>query len=480
MISFLLKNRSYLFSVTTIIIVYFGSITHVFAFSDDYAVIFAAFHHKLDGILEMIVSGGRPIYALFTMLFLLTPTMHSLIWVRLLSISGIAALSIILSKLFLIRSDLPRSVCITSAVLIVLMPSFQVYSIWAVAAIYPWAAFLSALSFYIISKNEIITWRNFFISFFLLILSIMTYQPAAMMYWVGAASVWLATKRRLPSLRNILLPASTMFLALATDFVASKALPIMVFNDSNEFSRTALVSNFYQKSVWFISQALTDALNLPSILGNQNISVFVALFIAVGMGFFFLRRSESKIEKIAISVLLIPLSYLPNLLVREDWSSYRTPVALTSLLTLYGIIALSAYLHLFRLSRIYPIIMLFSLGLCAYIAHKNTMVEFVFPQIKEIKLVSRYLSMKSDLTNAKRIYIVPSSWRNSLAPISRYDEFGIPSSSNAWSPPGMIWLILRREHAPSVKALANATVGPLAQAPKGATIVNFGQALAGH
>lgn len=360
------------------------------------------------------------------------------------------------------------------------MPAFQVYSIWAVAAIYPWAAFFSIMSFYIISNDDIIKWKSFFVSLFLLILSVMTYQPAAMMYWVAAASVWVATQRRLPPIRNIILPTSVMIMALATDFIASKALPIILFNDSNVFSRTALVSNFYKKTAWFVSQPLIDALNLPSILGNPYVSVFVAVFIAVGMGFFFLWRSDSKIGKIVISALLIPLSYMPNLIVQEDWASYRTQVALTSLITLYGIIALYEYIRLFRLIRLLPIIMIGILVICAYISHKNIMLEFVYPQTNEIKLVSRYLSNKKDLANAKHIYIVPSSWKDSLAPISRYDEFGIPSSSNTWSPPGMVWLILRKEHAPSVKALANATVGPLALAPKGTTIVNFVQALKGQ
>lgn len=101
MIAHFIKFRPYLFAFIAIIIVYSGSVNNVFAFSDDYAVIFAAFHNQLNGILEMIVAGGRPIYAIFTMIFHFTPTIYSLIWVRLISISGIAALSIILSNLFL-------------------------------------------------------------------------------------------------------------------------------------------------------------------------------------------------------------------------------------------------------------------------------------------------------------------------------------------------------------------------------------------
>lgn len=460
--------------------VYVGSFTHRFGFSDDYAVMFAAYHNQLGGILEMNVAGGRPIYALFTMIFVFTPHLSDLVWLRLFSISGIAILSIYIADLLLAVSDLPGSACITAAILISMTPAFQVYSVWAVAAIYPWAALLAAMSFCVLQNNYRNMWKRCVFSLFLLLLSVMTYQPAAMMYWVAAAACWVATHRRVPSLRKLALPTAIMFLALSIDFAASKIIPIIVFNNTHHFARAALISNFGQKAAWFFSQPLTDALNFPSIVRNTRVAAFVALFVAVGMGLFFSARSESSMGKAALAAILVPLSYLPNLIVKEDWASYRTQVALTSLLTLYGLIAVVAYCKLFRLRRILPVIMLLTILLCAWVAHENSMTELVNPQVKEFKIIADYVSEKSNIRHANEIYIVPSIWKESLAPVVRYDEFGILSSSNTWRSVGMIWVILRREHARNVEAIAKARAGTLAQAPEGATVVNLRQALEGH
>ena len=48
--------------------------------------------------------------------------------------------------------------------------------------------------------------------------------------------------------------------------------------------------------------------------------------------------------RLALAAILLPLTYLPNLLVAENWSTYRTQVALTSLLWFYTAMALIGWL----------------------------------------------------------------------------------------------------------------------------------------
>lgn len=43
-----------------------------------------------------------------------------------------------------------------------------------------------------------------------------------------------------------------------------------------------------------------------------------ALFVASGLGLSFFKKQKSKPEKLAIALALIPLSYLPNLLVQDS------------------------------------------------------------------------------------------------------------------------------------------------------------------
>ncbi len=71
---------------------------------------------------------------------------------------------------------------------------------------------------------------------------------------------------------------------------------------------------------------------------------------------------------------------------------------------------------------------------------------FVLPQAQELAVMRRQLAV-GKLPQVRGIYVVGSRWQDTLAPLTRYDEFGIPSSSAAWGPKPIVSLLLR-EMAP--------------------------------
>lgn len=473
-----IKRISIFASIISIyILVYLPVITHNYGFADDYSVTFTAHHHILS-LLYMVVSSGRPVYALFNFIFSLTSDIADFRWVRLTSIFGIATLAQIIATFFIEETDLPRSLSVSAALLIGLMPAFQVYASWTVCAGYPWAAAIAAFSFCVLHRNQYGGWRVSLISFILLTLAMMIYQPAAMMYWVVAAAAWVANDRPLPSCNRIVRAVSIMMAALLADFISTKILTHFVFHHYYTLSRTALATNIAQKLSWFVSIPLIDGLNFISITASQTVTILFGVFIFIGLSVFILKDNKSKPKKAMLSFALIPMSYLPNLIVDENLASYRTQSALSSLLTLYAAVALVAWLRLFRIPRFAPVVALVALLSSAGVARNNVITEFVNPQTAELKLVSRYLKMHTNnLKGAKQIYIVPSHWQETLAPVVRYDEFGMPSSADQWVPKGMVWLLLKSEHEPTASKLSTAKVGPLSAAPKGSTVVDLAQAI---
>lgn len=460
------------------VLIYIPVISTRYAFLDDYNFVFLANQHEIPQLASGLVSGGRPLYALLSLIFTFVSQIGNLRWIRLLSIAGIAALCMLFMKHLRETTTFSRKISIAGGMLIGLMPAFQVYASWAVTAFDPWSAFFAGLGFRALNYDSAQKWKASVLSVAFLVCAITIYQPSAMMYFVFAGTAWL-TAEKLPPLKEVIRAVAVMGTALALDYAAAKLLPIILFHDSTAYSRTALVTNIDAKAWWFLTEVMRDALNLPYVLGNKLVAIFSAVFIASGFLIVMKHERPTSVARATLSILLLPLAYTPNLIVKEDWASYRTQVALTSLLVLYFIMALGAWLRLCRIDRFMPAFMFAAVIVCSWMARHTVETEFTIPQAKELHLVSTYLSREGNLVGAKEIYIVPARWQDSLAPFVRYDEFGTPSSQAVWAAPGLIWAILSAQNSQSASKLKTAIVGPAKQAPKGATIVNLSDALRG-
>ncbi|MCP1240985.1 hypothetical protein GOB86_01850 [Acetobacter lambici] len=464
--------------LTFFIVIYISVITTVYGFSDDYANIKDG-QTQILPITKMIIQGGRPVYALLNYAFTLTHDVSDLVWIRLFGIAGIAALCTLFMKHLKEATDLPSPVCIMLAACIGLMPPFQVYAAWATTSFFAWSAFLAGLSFRLLCRQAEPNWKNSLGALILLSLAICTYQPSAMMYWVFAGTTWLASDRPLPSLKSIFVTCAIMGGALVIDFAATKILPPLLFHDFHSLPRTALVSNIGKKCTWFVSKVMRCALNLASVKENLAVSIFSFLFISSGLYFCKKNSQYFDTKKICIWFILIPLTYLPNLLVKECIAPYRSQAALTSLMLLYFTLALCRGLHVNRRSNLITPCMGLVFIVCSYTAYSNVKNGFAFQQSTELKLASEYLSQTDNLSNSSSLYFVTSKQEQTFTPSFRYHEFGLPSTSQEWVPASMIWILLNTRHSPNIVKLKTARVGPLADAPKqpDVTIVNFEQIL---
>jgi hypothetical protein len=151
---------------------------------------------------------------------------------------------------------------------------------------------------------------------------------------------------------------------------------------------------------------------------------------------------------LGVATILVPLTYLPNLVVAESRASYRTLVALSALFVFYVFLALLGYGRAFTaLSEQSRQRMLFCVlvswaALSGFVASHNLIGYFVEPQVTEYHLLKGQLR-KIDLATVQTIYVIRSRWDDGLTSFMCYDEFGLPSSCEAWVPGPMVKCAIR-------------------------------------
>ena len=395
----------------------------------------------------MLVEGGRPLYALYTKVaFGAARGIGDLGYIRTIGVVGISVVSTLVYRA-LSQTMLPRSAAIAGALLFCLTPSYQVYAAWAVASPFPWACVLAAAAFWACDGaiNPRLKWGRLCGAIILLALSITIYQPAAMVFWDFAAIAWLM-RAEIPSAKSILVAGVVMFFSLALDYGAIKLAPIICFGSSNGLSRTALVHDFLGKIIWFFKEPLFDSINIFRINPGIEYAVVFAVIIISGFFLFFGQNWRRTSIRIGIALPLIPASYVPNLVVAENWASYRTQVALTGLILIFAIIAFAGWVRFLKARRFVPILCMIAVAGSAMAASRNVTAEFAVPEAIEYHLIENAL-LRTKFSQNDQICFDLARWQESFAPISRYDEFGTVSSSETWVPASMSWLILTEHHS---------------------------------
>ena len=136
----------------------------------------------------------------------------------------------------------------------------------------------------------------------------------------------------------------------------------------------------------------------------------------------------------------------------ESSAFYRTQSALTFLIVVYIFLALWGYRRVFdwpaAAMSLTAVVGLAALTSSLLAAH-NVRAYFAVPQAQELELMRGYLTQRES-ARVSRIHIIRYTWKDSIAPTVRYDEFGLPSSAQPWAPGSMAYLVLREvnpEHA---------------------------------
>ncbi|MBM4257742.1 MAG: hypothetical protein FJ147_17855 [Deltaproteobacteria bacterium] len=331
----------------------------------------------------------------------------------------------------------------------------------ALAAVAAGAAFMLAEK----GINEQSVWRRRLygivaVAFFLM--GLLIYQPAAMFFCVFAAIVLLKSDISWPSfLQRLRWHGAIMSIGLLLGFGVSKWGAAAYKDELFGPPRARLTGDISSKMSWFVQEPLLCTLNFMNLFPRWWISVGMAFFIIGGVMLYFHGAIKERLWKVLMCCFLIPISYLPNLVAAENWAAYRTQSALAALVAVYVFFALWGYGRTVTRSRS---ILTVTTVLCviAWIsvlwARHNVKTYFAHPQVLELAWLHHQL-VQVDFSHIKSISIIRSRGEDLLAPASRYDEFGFPSSAAAWVPKPMVYLLLR-EMQPQWADLPIETVSP--------------------
>jgi hypothetical protein len=438
-----------------------------YAFSDDYPILSIA-----DGlgsspwfgnsVVDTVAASGRPFAGLLDHLFFSTAgTIDNLRFVRLFAVVGIVALAFLLHWA-LVRSGIKPTVAALISVLVCSMPAFQVYGSWAVLFNVPYAAILgggaSLLAVAGVDAPRDLVADRLAGAAAMLVAALLIYQSAAMFFWIflAVALVGAADDSR-RALRLVGTHFGIAVVAFGLAFLVVKLALHVVGNAAPNTARTALTHDVIGKVRWFFHGPLYGSLSLLDLTPSAWLAAPVAT-IAIG-GILLLLRHQGvrSLPYVVMAALLIPLSFLPNLVVAENSPTYRVQVSLTSLIALYFCLgALGVWLTLrdWLRPRVSGRTLIAANGLAvttavafvaasAFVAGKNVTSLFVVPQSTELRMIRGQVALLPD--GIQRLAFVQTGNDQGMSKFVSVDEFGVPSSARPWSLQPSVLLILREE-----------------------------------
>lgn len=474
-----------------------------YAFSDDYSVLSIAnglagrpvFGTNIPGgffgtnILDTVAGSGRPIAGLLDDLVYSTAgTIDNLRFVRLVTVVGIVALAFLLHWA-LVRSGVRSVPAALIVVLVCGMPAFEVYGSWAVLFNIPYAAILAGCaSLFAVSAVDgprCLVVDRMVGAVALMLAALLIYQPAAMFLWVFlAVALFGAVNERRRALRLVFVHVAVAFGALGLAYVAFKTHygGIVTLNP-----RDALTTDVVGKARWFVKDALYQALNLGHLTPALWLAAVVAILAVVGVPLLLRqRRAHQPLLFVGIAVALVPLTYLPNLIVQDNLAYYRTQLAITSLVVLYacagaiGIwLTLQDWLQprisgraLRTVTRLALVASVVAVAASTAIAARNVLTLFVVPQTAELRLLRNQVAALP--TGVRRVAVLGTPYNLGVAHLVRYDEFGFPSTAHPFVSQPIVLLMLHEEGrlTPAPYPIVDILPYPTSTFPKDEPVLN--------
>jgi hypothetical protein len=437
-----------------------------YAFTDDYPILFIA-----DGLgsspwfsrnlFETQVTGGRPLAGLLQEFFFSAAgTIDNLRFVRLVGVVGIVALALLLHWA-LVRSGIKPALAALFAVLICSMPVFQVYGSWTVLFVAPYAAILgggaSLLAGSAVEEPRGLVANRVVGATAMLLAALLIYQPPSMSFWVFLAIAVVGARH---DSRRTLRLARTHFgvaaVALALAFLTTKVAVHLLGSTTANSARNALTHDPIGKARWFLNHPLYQSLNLFDLTPSPWFAVVVVIVAAGGILLLLDREGVRPLLYVGIAVVLIPLSFLPSLVVEENSPTFRVQGALSSLVALYFCLGavgvwLAArdrlelrlnYKTLIAADRVTFAAAAAFVAASAYAAATNITTLGVEPQSTELRIIRSQVAAIP--TGATRVAFVMSGWYQGMT-TPLFEELGLPSSAVPWTAEPAVLLILREE-----------------------------------
>ncbi|MBX7111141.1 MAG: hypothetical protein K1X87_04750 [Dehalococcoidia bacterium] len=439
-----------------------------YAYADDYSLLWMAVGGEPNPqfgrtVFEMAAANGRPLMGWSVQAaFGAAGDIDHLRYVRLIGAIGVVGLALLV-QWALMRARVRPWPAAAIALLMCSLPAFQVYGSWAVLFTAPYAAILGGCASLLVTQSagrEGFDRGRLAAAALLLLAGLFFYQPAAMCFWVFLA-IAIIESRDDASLawRVTWLHGAVAAVALGGAYLQTK-LAIAYYGDAvPEGSRVRAELSFdvVGRLRWFVEQPLTESLNLFHLGPLPWLAAMVGLAIVVGMAVSAFRFTSRPWLYLGVAVALVPLTYLVNLVTREEQHPYRTQAALSALLALYlGIGAVGLWTVASRsletrlndgerrLARVVAWAAGGGLVVASCLFAASNVTNLVAtPQMTELRLYRA--QVRAIPADATRVSFVQISWYQGIARRFYNDELGVPSTARPFVLVGSFKLLLREQ-----------------------------------
>jgi hypothetical protein len=418
--------------------VYSPLLLYQFGFNDDYFALFERLRNSdwMQAMHMQFCLQARPLEGLvYIPQVAFINSIKDLVYVRL---AGIVYLTILATCFYCAFQSIrwSRWQSFAASLCLCALPSFQVLLSWGTALQFVVPGILAFASWRIlrISDTESIVWKilKYAGAFALLSAAVTIYQPTAMLFWVFVAISLADLEAPLAERGQFLLTAACVaFSAYLVDFAAFQWAKHTFGTAGLLPGRTNLNVDMIGKIKWFIRNPMVDSLNFFRLQNSITFAGRAAIFLLCGFILYIRGNMRTLGISLGVACGLIVLAYLPNLLIAESLSFYRTQTALACLLTFYAMIAIRGILKLFFCrERSFTAIMLPAALCFGLIAYSNVLDFFAVPQSLELTLLREQIQGKFGEAMVQKPILLRRE--EPLAPFVCYDEFGMPSSAQAF------------------------------------------------
>lgn len=425
------KNRSNVIYIAIILICYAPVLLNEYAQTDDYTKLYFQLSNLTDDIPRHCISGGRWLFALFSLIdhnFVLLPS--SLTPFRLIYILTITLYSILFYN-FLVKNEFFS----TSPLLRFLLPltlacssPFYLYGAWFTCWPYGFAILLSFLAYAIIYSSSPLSYGRISWSLVFLVAAFLIYQPAGMLFifYIGLSLIYNKI-----NIKKFLLYLSLIIAAMFIAFFFAKIAPTLVGITPEH--RGALDYNFLKSFMFFIRALPYSLTALFLYKFNSLIAYIITLFLGYCLYILFKNK-----YMIFVFLSLMFFSYSPVLLTISKHLAIRSSVCLISFILLIFLAVLNRISKHQWINNILLIMFSsFILAHTSYIFYNNLIVTSKNDFKMFSSTVTQHLKnppqcIKIDLSEKE--YYMPGHFTMS-------DELGVRSSAVSWSYPGMIAVV---------------------------------------
>jgi len=424
------------------------SILSDYAFVDAYESLWTGNTSKY--YFNNFIVGGRPLYGYLSVWIFrdLIHTIEGLKWLRLLSVFTTSIFSF--QIFYFLKNNIRLKFFESSllAFLILCLPSFTVYLGWSITFEIPIGLSASFFAGQLLYRNydnyKRLLWV-FPISVILIICSLSLYQSASTAFLIPLVLHSIYKKEGF--IKLLLLNMLLFVLAFSLYFALFRFL--LFYYEMPGMSRSNIdIVGLPQRIIGYYSR------ELPNTISSSGIILYTNAFKLIGLVLFvtFLVQNISNIVKrerswlvLAFLILVLPISYISNLISVDNWISMRTMAMPTIIIFIYQYEAIRRLIIKFnKVKYVVPIISMAIISSAFY----NQNYAFAGLQTREYKCLRAEIESAIE-KNPNKIIVIrpPLNFAYDIGYIRKIycDEFGIISSSRSWVPIPLINQIVKEE-----------------------------------